>query len=244
MQATGATECQVVRGTVRVLAHEVDDLEYLSATLRDGMEEGMNIAEVWQEWVGVLLPSVKFVCYLGDAFTQVYPPILKEQQSKKGIGVLGAVIPVAFALLLLAMIVARNRRAVMTSSQFHMMNSDFVLSGTGDPPDAFHSGLYHYLRDGTRYLSTQCEACLETRKNSFYTDHNLATIFSGEEYEEEILVAANSKDLGAKVVTQDVHKCASAICDRCRPPPGGRNTGTTFVPSDKRMHAITEHVEV
>ena len=52
---------------------------------------------------------------------------------------------------------------------------DFQLFGTGDAPDSFHDGHYHY-RDDVRYLSTNCPECLETLEHGYFTAPQLSTI--------------------------------------------------------------------
>ena len=107
------------------------------------------------------------------------------------------------------------------------------IAGTGDPPGSFHEGLYHYMGDGTRYLSTNCRDCLETRRNSFYTDDNLGTIPEDEEYEDAIFGQSYYLDEeedeeeederpylghlvgGRSVARPNVHVCNSALCDYC-----------------------------
>ena len=124
------------------------------------------------------------------------------------------------------------------------------IAGTGDPPGSFHEGLYHYMSDGTRYLSTNCPDCLETRKNSFYTDDNLGTIPEDQEYEDvifghsyytqdeeeeveeiEVLGGGTSTYLGHlvrghSVARPNVHVCNSALCP-CRK----NQQATTFLES-------------
>jgi hypothetical protein len=109
---------------------------------------------------------------------------------------------------------------------------------TGDHQGSFHEGLFHYMRDGQGYLSTNCEHCYETRKNLQYIDEingidvqranerDLDTIMENEPYDnsydsdtasyEEILIRANSKKgLGQQHLGMNVHKCSSSTCTRC-----------------------------
>eukprot|EP00977_Amphora_coffeiformis_P029541 scaffold41402_cov298-Amphora_coffeaeformis.AAC.1 len=116
------------------------------------------------------------------------------------------------------------------------------MVGTGDPPGSFHEGLYHYMGDGTRYLSTNCKDCLETRRNSFYTDDNLGTIPEDEEYADAIFGQSYYQDeeeedeiqylghlvRGRSVARPNVHVCNSALCEHC----SGRNKQSpTFLES-------------
>ena len=120
-----------------------------------------------------------------------------------------------------------------------MMASDFVIVGTGDPPNSFHEGLYHYTQDGLRYLSTSCEACLETRRNTFYTDRGLPTIMEDRVYDNDNeddnsefigVISPDSKDLGTRHLGIDVHKCTSAMCTRCNPKSDEHTV--SFIPSE------------
>lgn len=277
----GAGACQTVRGSVLINAHASDNLEYMAAVILDSLEASMNKYELWQEWQ-LELPDLSFLCYLGDTYEDVYfdssytdDPIVNFNVSNstgnetgggaRGVFgdntagalvlLLGVGLPVAAALILFAVVVQKQRRSAMTAKDFGMMNSEYVLVGTGDPPGSFHEGLYHYMLHGTRYLSTNCEGCLETRRNSFYTDNNLGSIPEDREYEEDILITANSKDLGGKTSTMDVHKCSSATCKRCLY--GEQTKRVFFIPSmrvhqqhhsrdapEDRVYTIPEHAEV
>ena len=127
------------------------------------------------------------------------------------------------AALLVGLLFYKKQRRTMTASEYNdMMASDFVIVGTGDHPDSFHEGLYHYTNKGGRYLSTRCEHCLETRRNTFYTDdmdRGLPTILEDEAYGSDQgfvgIVSPDSKDLGNRHLGIDVHKCTSATCTRC-----------------------------
>jgi len=279
LSETNSTECEVVMGSIRVLAQKVDNLNYMTAAARDELEAEINSQKVWSSWTD--LPELGFLLYLGDTQAQVFPhytvsPILLTSDSPsmapstQAFGgvipaavvapvaqsssntniplIVGVGVPIAAALFIVALITGNKKRkrnivtaassgnlaavpSGLSATQFHeMMNSDFVLVGAADPPGSFHEGLYHYLRDGTRYLSTRCEGCLETRRNSFYTDNNLGTILEDEEYEENILITSDSKNLGRRATTHDVHRCASATCARCLT----ERSDTLFVPAFKR----------
>lgn len=278
INSTGATACRGVESVVRVNAHNVDNVDFMSAAILDALEDAINVKKVWQGWQHVA--GLAFIYYLGDTYEQVYgdvPPLVPIVPDSNGDGnesvppldpvvpdsdgdgdessdgstgalllLVGVGVPVAAGLVVLALIASRRRRSTMTSRELQdMLNSDFVLVGTGDPPGSFHEGLYHYMKNGTRYLSTNCEGCLETRRNSFYTDQNLGTIMEDHEYQENILVCADSKDLGRLSSTMDVHKCSSGTCGRCLP--YSRCGRTMFLPSSKQtlpMYPVSEHIEV
>lgn len=140
----------------------------------------------------------------------------------------GVTIPLLVGLIAAALFMQKKRGTMTEVGYRDMMTSEFVLVGTGDHPSSFHEGLYHYMRDGTRYLSTRCEGCLETRKNSFYTDDNLGTIMEDEEFEDVT-------GLGAKSSTMNVHKCTSAVCNRCSPAPENQ---TCFVAASSPKNRV------
>jgi hypothetical protein len=251
----------------------------MQATILDAMKSAMNDVGVWKTWQ--IPKEIDFLHYIGDSLPSLANNTngggganggidntnstatngtggalgTTHNKNNNGLGLalkLGLGIPAALLLLLL-ILMARKKRDQMTAREFHaLMNSEFVLNGTADPPGSFHEGLYHYMPQGTRYLSTRCEGCLETRRNSFFTDHNLAMIPEGKEFEENILISANSKDLAGRASTMDVHKCASANCERCN----NKIKGTTFLSScfrearQQRHHELNdgrempEHIEV
>jgi hypothetical protein len=241
---------------MRILAHKVDNVDYLIASLRDYVEASMVDPAAYN---GPETPNLIFLSYLGDSSDQAlndggdgdvsvweldfsdvdsnanntnnattyidggfYPAGLyrDEVEDDDSVGlIIGVTIPLIVGLIVAALFMQKKRGTMTEAGYSDMMTSDFVLIGTGDHPSSFHEGLYHYMRDGTRYLSTRCEGCLETRKNSFYTDNNLGTIMEDEEFEDVT-------GLGAKTSTVNVHKCTSAVCTRCTPAPDNQ---TCFV---------------
>ena len=181
---------------------------------------------------------------------------------------LGVGIPVALALMIAGFFV--SRRQIVAARHLRLSDAGLYgastmgtaaaldtrqMVGTGDPPGSFHEGLYHYMGDGTRYLSTNCAHCLETRRNSFYTDHNLGTIPEDQEYEDAIYGLSsqyqdgNGDDYddedeemspfggstylghlvrGRAIARPNVHVCNSALCDYCN---GRKKQSTTFLES-------------
>lgn len=135
-------------------------------------------------------------------------------------------LPLIVVLFLAGFFADKKKKAVVASALNNLRNSQFV--GTGDPPKSYHEGLYHHLQNGARYLSTRCEQCRETRKNSFYVDDNLGTIREDEVYDDNMygMDGNPSSDsssgpqtgLATKFKGMDVHKCKSALCQRCNPP--------------------------
>jgi hypothetical protein len=148
------------------------------------------------------------------------------------------------AVLFLASLFAEKKKQGTAANN---ARGHFVFKGTGDPPKSYHEGLYHHLRNGTRYLSTRCEQCLETRKNSFYVDDNLGTIREDEVYDdnvygmESIPSSDSSSDpqtgLAAKFKGMDVHKCNSALCQRCNP---SKKQRILFLPTGMRHQSSSD----
>jgi hypothetical protein len=146
------------------------------------------------------------------------------------------------AALVIGLLLYKKKRRTMTASEFNeMMASDYVIVGTGDPPDSFHEGLYHYTKDGRRYLSTRCENCLETRRNTFYTDRTLPTILENETFCDDGgksnsefigVISPDSKDLGNRHLGIDVHRCTSSLCPRCN---SGETQSVNFIKSRQSM---------
>lgn len=87
------------------------------------------------------------------------------EDDDKGIVILFAVgIPVLAAFLLAVLLHRKERNNVTRSTYFGLRDHEYVLPGTADPPGSFHQGLYHYMKNGQSYLSTNCELCYETRR--------------------------------------------------------------------------------
>ena len=168
-------------------------------------------------------------------------------------------VPLLLALFL-SMYVVRRR-----SLDKHGMNtiqsweeydpSTNILKGTGDPPDSYHDGLYHYMKHGQQqYLSTRCTLCLETRRNinsGMYTEAlkcntGISTLDKilpkqyrnkkstgnslDEEYDDDeayqLARARSDMKLGQYHMGMDVHVCQSATCVRCM-----ANQAPMFVPT-------------
>jgi hypothetical protein len=263
LTSTGATNCTVVKGMMRIMAHKVDNVDYLIASLRDYIELSMHDPTAYTEPDS----NIVFLTYLGDSSDEAlndggdgdvavwegdYSDVDEgddaddedlfvfggdinaglerdETDEDDSVGLIaGVTIPLVIGLIVAALFMQKKRGTMTEVGYRDMMGSEFVLVGTGDPPASFHEGLYHYMRDGTRYLSTRCEGCLETRKNSFYTDNNLGTIMEDEEFEDVT-------GLGAKSSTVNVHKCTSAVCNRCTTTPENQ---TCFVASSGTKNKV------
>jgi hypothetical protein len=189
---------------------------------------------------------------------------------------LGLGIPAGIALIAAGFLVSRRQIATqhaimrLSDANTHDMlygagttgsTTVSAMTGSGDPPGAFHEGLYHYMGDGTRYLSTNCLECMETRQNSFYTDDNLGTIPEDQIYEDavfgQLFGAASSHGpaedeadsprgrggtfgsyLSHLMSGPNVHSCNSALCNRCN---GAQQTANvTFLDSPAMWYARDE----
>lgn len=116
-------------------------------------------------------------------------------------------------LLFALLFFRKTKRAVMSESQY-MKHKTFLSEfvGTGDHPNSYHAGAYHYTQNDHRYLSTRCEPCDITRRR-------LLGMSNSDSIDEESilgLISPNSKDIGKSCMCQDVHRCTSATCERCR----------------------------
>ncbi len=161
-----------------------------------------------------------------DSRDETEPNVVANEEEDNGSSVplmLAFGLPLIAVLFLTSLFVDRKKQAFAASNARGIL----VFRGTGDPPKSYHDGLYHHLRNGTRYLSTRCEQCLETRKNSFYVDDNLGTIREDEVYDDNVygmdsIPSSDSSSgpqtgLAARFKGMDVHKCNSALCQRCHP---------------------------
>jgi hypothetical protein len=184
----------------------------------------------------------------GDGAMIILPPVGgvvldadDGQQTESARTALAVSMPLTAALLI-GFLLYKKQRRTMTASEFNeMMASDYVIVGTGDPPGSFHEGLYHYTKDGRRYLSTRCENCLETRRNTFYTDQTLPTILENETFYDDGgksnsefigVISPDSKDLGNRHLGIDVHRCTSALCPRCN---SGETQSVSFIQSRQSL---------
>ncbi|CAB9512831.1 expressed unknown protein [Seminavis robusta] len=192
---------------------------------------GQNATNITDDAVFIHLPPVS-----GKT-----PEVPTGEQTEATRTALAVSMPLIAALLIGLLLYKKQRRTLTASEYNEMMASDFVMVGTGDPPGSFHEGLYHYTKDGRRYLSTRCENCLETRRNTFYTDRRgLPTIMEHEVYNNESnnsfvgVISPDSKDLGQRHLGIDVHRCTSSTCTRCN---NGDHQTVNFIPSTAKTRA-------
>lgn len=275
-----------MNGSMRIIAHVTDDVEYAIASLRDGLEQVMTLGLGQNGDIN----GITFLSYLGDSEDDVLALITggrtgdvigdnsngsdtgnvardgsdgigtngtnttdggmvangiestasEPDDDDKGIVLLFALgLPLLVALILLAAL-RKNKRTIVVATPYRGLHDDkpeYVIPGTGDPPGAFHEGLFHYMKDGTSYLSTNCRACYETRRDLHYIyeidgidsddrTRDLATILENEpydkssldSYEESVLQRADpDRNLNQNHMGIDVHKCSSATCKICTP---------------------------
>jgi len=178
----------------------------------------------------------------------ILPPVFakdaEEYQTEDGGNRMAMAVGIPLIVgLLIGLLLYKKQRRTMTASEYNeMMASDYVIVGTGDPPGSFHEGLYHYTKGGLRYLSTNCENCLETRRNTFYTDSGLPTILENDVYQDNNrdrefvgVVSPDSKDLGSRHLGIDVHRCTSSTCVRCNNT--HRHNTVNFISSTEKTRA-------
>jgi hypothetical protein len=253
----------VVRGEMRILAHPVDRLSSVVAGLRTGLQEALNgRSNIGQKGE---ITDVVFLSYLGDNENEA---LSGHAVGQTGVGAsdrgnfgflegnatggddkqqpLGLIFGLSgvVATVLAAAFFTSKRRLAGTTAGFRELDhpSPRCRVGTGDPPGSFHDGLYHYMRHGKRYLSTRCEECLNTKRNSIYTvdvvdsstfaNGTLETIREYETYDangslDDVLLRADSGlGLSKHHMGMNVHKCNSATCKLCSPD----SPQTIFVP--------------
>jgi hypothetical protein len=272
-----ANYCVVLQGRVKILAQQSDDVAIVVASILDASQELMEnnmllddadtpktVTKV--QWLGETLEEAEAFGTDADDGDRggvvdggVVAGVQNEEEpnanNSSGITTIFAVAVPLLVLIGFAFLMTRIRRqrTVMTPVELETGDQD-VLVGTGDPPRSFHTGLYHYTQSGSRYLSTNCYLCAETRMSGFSTDGNLPTItegrifglnwtssegesyddFSLDEAEDSVdpamqLISPNSKNLGGIHSGIDVHQCTSATCNICR----FRGDEVAFLPSPR-----------
>ena len=161
-----------------------------------------------------------------DGPNEIITEVQKQEEDNNSLLAYALAVPILVVLAsLLFLTKTQKKRKARTKEQlFGVRGFENALIGTGDHPDSFHEGMYHYNPDGVRYLSTNCPTCIETKQNGFFTAGELDTISEHaiEEddtdrsiYRQRNLVSPSSKDLGGKHSSIDVHNCSSARCAIC-----------------------------
>ncbi len=221
--------------------HTTSDVSLAVASLYDSTEKAMDYSDLF---FGIgkddSLGSITNIQWIGENEEDILPieeatiaptPFLTEEvtnqsseEEKRSFLALALAIPILLVLASFLFLGKKKvKRKLVTKNAFAWATYDDVLIGTGDHPNSFHEGMYHYSQYGVRYLSTNCKTCIETKRNGFFTDDDLQTI--SEEsvgtdadhstYRKRHLVNASSTDLGAKHSSIDVHQCSSANCHIC-----------------------------
>ena len=226
--------------------HVTSDVSIAVASIYDSTQKAMDYSEIFFdlqddkdvdiitniEWLGVTEQSAinggpngngKLIVGGPNGVTEA--DLSKQNENERSMLAYAVSVPIlvllAFALLLTR---SKEKRKVRTKKEiFAARGFDNVLIGTGDPPNSFHEGMYHYTKNGVRYLSTNCPDCIETKKMGFYTAGDLDTI-TEHSVEEDYDPSAHRKTkfippsrnaLGVKHSSIDVHNCQSARCQLC-----------------------------
>ena len=231
----------------KVMHHETSNISLAVASIYDSTQKSMDYSDEFFDLEDdQTLVNITNITWLGETEQEAAnggpngygvivaaPPnevivaVNEPQQEEDKRSLLAYALTVPLLLLLAALLLMKRRqvkRKLQTKDQFFWGMFDDVLIGTGDHPDAFHEGMYHYSQYGVRYLSTNCKQCIETKKNGFFTADNLDTIsehsvetegdFSA--HRKKYLVHPNTLSLGAKHSLIDVHNCNSARCHICK----------------------------
>jgi len=239
----GDTHCVVMHGRVTIIHHETSDVSLAVASIFDSTQKAMDYSEIFFdlqndknldtitniEWLGETEQDAINGGPNGNGMIIGEPSgvieAVTEQDENESVLAYALSVPIlvliAFALLLTK---NKEKRKVKTKSEIiKARNFDDVLIGTGDDTNSFHEGMYHYTKNGERYLSTNCPDCIETKKMGFYTAGNLDTIteHSVEEdcdqsaHRKKFFVSPSTDALGVKHSSIDVHNCRSARCPIC-----------------------------
>jgi hypothetical protein len=268
---TSDLNCFVMKGTMQILAHPTSTVSLAIDAIQNELQNVVTIASQKDPTV----TGVTVLSYLGNSADEAaifladltnkndndFGPIVavtneSPSEGKSPVGFVFAVgIPLCLALLGSIFLIKRRSRMINGVNAFQSWEdydpTTNVLKGTGDPPDSYHDGLYHYMHHGRqKYLSTRCALCLETKRNissAMYTaalkcptsTSTFGNIIpkqypnsKDEEYEDDeanqIAQARSDMRLGQYHMGIDVHVCQSATCIRCS---NVVNHEPTFVPT-------------
>ena len=172
-----------------------------------------------------MAPSVSVAPTSEGGFTAIVGRNIADDDNDNTIIVIAASVA-GIALLIALFFVKKKSRRVVSEAELEgsldekhkVFLTNFV--GTGDDPKSFHEGSYHYTPKGARYLSTRCEPCLETRRgaNQAYRKSLVVESQSMKTDDSNSLlgvISPDSKDIARRPLSQDVHHCTSATCERC-----------------------------
>ena len=221
--------------------HVTSDVSLAVASIYDSTQKAMDYSEIFFD-IGndENLANVTNLKWLGETEEDVANggPIVvvvggpneiivegnEQEEDERSILAYALSIPILLALASLLFLSRKGKkRKAVTKGEFVWPMFDDVLIGTGDHPDSFHQGMYHYSQYGVRYLSTNCQHCIETKKNGFFTADDLDTISENSvetdtdrsSHRKRFFVPPSANKLGAKHSSIDVHQCSSARCPLC-----------------------------
>lgn len=240
--------CVVMHGMMTILHHETSDVSLAVASIYDSTQKAMDYSEVFFDlenegifnitWLGETENDAKNGGPNGNDIIVVSGSVVRGQDIDVPVAIItevseqedneGSLLAFALAvpiliLLASALLLTKRKRKVRTREElFSARSAGTNLIGTGDPPNSFHEGMYHYTNDGTRYLSTNCAVCIETKKMGFFTEGDLDTIaeHSVEEddrsaHRNKFFVSPSTNALATKHSSINVHNCTSANCPIC-----------------------------
>lgn len=256
--------CFILHGLLSLFALSTDNLDNTIVGILKAVETAMDDNSLLSS---TKLPTVSRVVYLGPNETEAISGTFLNGKGNAGgnntnvtiVAIQGGgggtgnrmltliAIPIIGLLAILLLLLRQRRSAALKGlllEEDDYDEDDYVMVGTGDPPGSFHHGNYHYMADGTHYLSTNCVECYRTRRRSsyVYSDRDLPTILEHEVFDDDSLsfgepyrklVTADSKDLGAKHSRADVHQCTSGVCEACLA--AQRGGAVTFIPTSVRQ---------
>jgi hypothetical protein len=222
--------------------HVTSDVSLAVASIYDSTQKAMDYSEIF---FGLgdeeTLVNITNIEWLGETEQDAinggpngYGPIVivgpneitvnesKQEEEENSLLAYALAVPILIVLALALLLTNRkNKRKTKTKLQMLAARSFHnVLIGTGDHPNSFHEGMYHYTQNAVRYLSTNCPVCIETKQNGFYTASDLDTINEhpvedGNSDRKRFLVSPSHNALGVKHSAMDVHNCSSARCPIC-----------------------------
>jgi hypothetical protein len=250
--------CFVIQGTMQILAQPTPTVGVATDALHQELKSVLTVASQKDP----VVTDMTILSYLGNSANDAVifltdvanknnpnvgpiEAVTNESPSegKSSVGFVFAVVIPLMLLLLGSIFLVKRRTRIMNGVNAFQSWEDYdpttnVLKGTGDPPDSFHDGLYHYMHHGQqKYLSTRCALCLETKRNissAMYTAAlkcNTSTSTLGnilpkqyptskdedDDFDEEYQITRAKSDmrLGQYHMGMDVHVCQSATCVRC-----------------------------
>jgi hypothetical protein len=166
-----ADRCVVIKGTMRILAYDVDRIEGAIWGIRKGIRSSIDV------WQSRDIKGVAFLVYLGDTEEEAFRGgeagggfvfvTSTVQDDGGGFARLWIISPVLLIMVLFAFFIF-NKNRPRRPVQGGRKDPERCLVGTGDHPKSSHRGSYHYTPNGQQYLSTVCEKCQATRREYFY----------------------------------------------------------------------------